>query len=252
MALDKDVIYLDDWQDLKDYTKQKADEVEKEKENRDVTKDYIGEQISDYEQKDAEREAADIARLEQKIEDISTGGGVDLTPYLKIADAETTYATKSEIPAPVDLTDYAKKTDIPDVTNFATKDELPDLTDYAKKSDIPDVSAFVTENEVDEKVATEIAKVVADAPEDFDTLKEMADYIASDKTKAVEIENAISNLSTNKADKTEIPDLTDYAKKSDIPDVTNFATKDELPVVPTLVSAFTKTTTSTIYEIEEA
>lgn len=261
MALDKDVIYLDDWQDLKDYTKQKADEVEKEKENRDVTKDYIGEQISDYEQKDAEREAADIARLEQKIEDISTGGGVDLTPYLKIADAETTYATKSEIPAPVDLTDYAKKSDIPSTDDFVTSEQMTDalsdkatisqvatvdqkvdainLEPYALKTDIPDVSAFVTESEVDEKVATEIAKVVADAPEDFNTLKEMADYIASDKTKAVEIENAISDLSTNKADKTEIPDLTDYAKKSDIPDVTNFATKDELPVVPTLVSAFT-------------
>lgn len=38
----------------------------------------------------------------------------------------------------------------------------------------------------------EIAKVVNNAPEDFDTLKEIADYIASDKTGAAEINNKLA------------------------------------------------------------
>ena len=43
-------------------------------------------------------------------------------------------------------------------------------------------------------VSEAIAEVVAKAPEDFDTLKEIADYIASDKTKAAEIEADLSTL----------------------------------------------------------
>ena len=43
-------------------------------------------------------------------------------------------------------------------------------------------------------VADAIARVVANAPEDLDTLKEIADYIASDKTGAAEVAAAISAL----------------------------------------------------------
>jgi hypothetical protein len=50
------------------------------------------------------------------------------------------------------------------------------------------------EGSIKNTVAKGIAKVVANAPEDLDTLKEVADYIASDKTKANEIEKAISDL----------------------------------------------------------
>ena len=45
------------------------------------------------------------------------------------------------------------------------------------------------------KIATdEVAKIIADAPEDFDTLKQVADYIAADKTRADELETTISGL----------------------------------------------------------
>lgn len=50
------------------------------------------------------------------------------------------------------------------------------------------------EGSIKKTVAEGIAEVVANAPEDLNTLKEVADYIASDKTKASEIEKAISNL----------------------------------------------------------
>ena len=41
-----------------------------------------------------------------------------------------------------DLSDYAKKSEIPDVSGFLT--EHQDLSDYAKKSEIPDVTGFLT------------------------------------------------------------------------------------------------------------
>lgn len=45
-------------------------------------------------------------------------------------------------------------------------------------------------------VADAVARVVAGAPEDLDTLKEIADYIASDKTGAAQMAAAISQLQT--------------------------------------------------------
>lgn len=53
------------------------------------------------------------------------------------------------------------------------------------------------EGSVDYKVAGAIAGVVASAPEDFDTLKEIADYIASDKTGATEINNKLAAHDTD-------------------------------------------------------
>ena len=47
---------------------------------------------------------------------------------------------------------------------------------------------------VKKTVADAVAKVVAGAPEDLDTLKEIADYIASDKTGAAQMSAAISRL----------------------------------------------------------
>ena len=49
---------------------------------------------------------------------------------------------------------------------------------------------------VSKTVADAVARVVAGAPEDLDTLKEIADYIASDKTGAAQLAAAISQLQT--------------------------------------------------------
>ena len=49
---------------------------------------------------------------------------------------------------------------------------------------------------VSKTVADAVARVVAGAPEDLDTLKEIADYIASDKTGAAQVAAAISQLQT--------------------------------------------------------
>lgn len=65
---------------------------------------------------------------------------------------------------------------------------------------------------VKKAVSDEIAKVVADAPEDFDTLKEMSDWISTHETSASAMNSAINDnksaitaLQIGKADKTEIP-----------------------------------------------
>lgn len=44
--------------------------------------------------------------------------------------------------------------------------------------------------------AEEVAKIVADAPEAYDTLKEIADYISSDTTRAAELSNKVNSNTT--------------------------------------------------------
>lgn len=51
--------------------------------------------------------------------------------------------------------------------------------------------------------AEEVAKIAADAPEAYDTLKEIADYIASDKKGAANLANRVSGLESGKVDKVE-------------------------------------------------
>ena len=100
-----------------------------------------------------------------------------------------------------------------------------------KVSELTNDSNYQTEEQVNNTVITEIAKVVADAPEDLNTLKEMSDWIAGHENDASAMNSAISDnktaitaLQTSKADKSEIPttiaeltDSSDYAKKTDIP-----------------------------------
>ena len=77
------------------------------------------------------------------------------------------------------------------------KADKTELEPLAKSADVTaEIAAAVeplaTKEEMTNAAAEAVAKVVAEAPEDFDTLKEVADYIASDKTKATEIENKLS------------------------------------------------------------
>ena len=80
---------------------------------------------------------------------------------------------------------------------IALKADKTELEPLAKSADVTaEIAAAVeplaTKEELTNAAAEAVAKVVAEAPEDFDTLKEVADYIASDKTKATEIENKLS------------------------------------------------------------
>lgn len=126
-----------------------------------------------------------------------TGGGTDVTEY---AYSKTETDSK--------LAEYAKTSDL---------DEYAKTTDVNSKQD--KLSFDGTYDAVTNKVATEktvtdkIAAVVANAPEDFDTLKEMSDWIASHKDSAAEMNSSI------KANTDTIRDIQNagYAKTSDIP-----------------------------------
>lgn len=129
----------------------------------------------------------------------SGGGSVDLSNYYTKAetDEQIQLAINSiEIPE-VDLTDYAKKSEIPDVSLFVTGEyvqnsinsSLPDLTPYAKTEDIPDVSGFIKE-----------------IPSEYVTDEEL----------------------TAKGYLTEHQSLEGYAKISDIPDVTPYQTQEQV------------------------
>ena len=130
------------------------------------------------------------------------------------ANAVTDKASKSDIDeaiAKIDLTGYAKKSDIPSLDNYATKDEIPsvegfiksgDLVDYAKKSDIPSLDNYATKDEI----------------------PSLDNYATKDELPSVEgfIKSG---------------DLVDYAKKSDIPSLDGYATKDEIPSVEGFLKA---------------
>ena len=106
--------------------------------------------------------------------------------YLKKADKE---ALQAEIDADVKVV-----TDLL-ASDYSTKAVADTL--YAGKAYENKVDTLVGEDadaSVRTIAASEVAKVVASAPEDFDTLKEIADWIASDSTGAAAMSNAIEAL----------------------------------------------------------
>lgn len=185
----------------------------------------------------------------------------DLTGYAKTADvnkeldtkadktALANYALKSELPAMPDLSAYAKvtalenyatkqaldayalKTDLPDLTGYAKKSDLPapvDLTAYTKKSDLPDISRLETQadhandvKKINETLETYAKK--SDLPS-TDGLETKADHEADvDKlNKALEAKADVSAIPA-------LPDMSQYALKTDLKnvDLTGYLTKDD-------------------------
>ena len=63
-----------------------------------------------------------------------------------------------------------------------------DINNKANTSDV------YTKTETDNKIISKVAEIVAGAPENFDTLKEMSDWIASHENSAAEMNSAIQAL----------------------------------------------------------
>lgn len=116
----------------------------------------------------------------------------------------------------------------------------------ARQSDVANVAAAVAalqslidvlnsdsnvDGSVSKTVADAIARVVAGAPEDLDTLKEIADYIASDKTGAAELAAAISALKTLTAGHTKSIEDLRIAKQDALVSGTNIKTINGVPVL---------------------
>lgn len=153
----------------------------------------------------------------------------DLSAYAKVTALEN-YATKQALNA------YALKTDLPDLTSYAKKTDLPapvDLTAYAKKSDLPDVSGLETQADHanDVKKINETLETYAKKSElpSTDGLETKADHKADiDKLNEALDSKADKTALDSKADKTALdsyalkkdvptsPDLTSYAKTADL------------------------------------
>lgn len=153
---------------------------------------------------------------------------ISLEQFKKEIDNKVADAVKSIHIDPstvnIDLSDYAKKTDIPVVPKIALDVDkrvlnidgkqisIPasvDLSQYAKKSDLPSVTY-----EPDKHTLTVDGQAV-DLPANVD----LSNYY----TKA-EIDNKLVNLNANKP-----VDLTAYVKKEDLAD---YARKSDIPAVP--------------------
>lgn len=59
-----------------------------------------------------------------------------------------------------------------------------------------DPDAYYTKPQTDAKITEKVAEIVADAPEDFDTLKEMSDWIDSHEDSAAAMNSAIQQNTT--------------------------------------------------------
>ena len=123
---------------------------------------------------------------ENKIDSISVNGSPVLIDENKNVDIT--------VPDAYDDTALVKR--VSDIeSDYATKDEIPTVP--SKVSELTNDSNYQTAEQVNSTVTTEIAKVVANAPEDFDTLKEMSDWIAGHENDVSAMNSAISDNKTN-------------------------------------------------------
>lgn len=180
---------------------------------------------------------------------------VDLSSYAKISYVDAKLALKanlSDIPQPIDtsnfalkseipnMSEYAKKSEIPSMENVATKDELPDMSNVATKDElfsgdyndlsnkptIPDTSNFALKTDIPsmDNVATK------------DEIPVIPEFKTINGTSIIGTGNITIEGGGQAYDDTEIRNLIagkqdagDYALKSELPDMSNVATKDELP-----------------------
>lgn len=105
------------------------------------------------------------------------------------------FALKKNLPAPVDLSGYALKSELPSLDGYAKLTDIPSLTGlvretelapYAKKSDLPDVS--------------ELAKT-----DTVDAVKTTAESALSNAEKAQSTADANSKALADKVDRSELP-----------------------------------------------
>ena len=137
-----------------------------------------------------------------------------------------------------ELSKKANNSDIPtkvsglqNDSNYQTDTDVATaLTPYAKSADVT------------KEITNKVAEIIADAPEDFNTLKEMSDWITNHENDASAMNSAIQDnksaitaLQTDKADKTEIPTIptnvseftNDAGYLTEHQDISNLVVKEE-------------------------
>lgn len=124
-------------------------------------------------------------------------------------------------------------TEIERLKSVKNYDDTEIKTELAKKANSTDVT---------KEISDKIAEVVSDAPESFNTLKEISDWISGHENDASAMnsaikdnKNAITTLQTDKADKTEIPTVptnvseftNDAGYLTEHQDISNLVIKEE-------------------------
>ena len=154
-----------------------------------ATIDYVDDEIEAL--KDVYAPKAEFEEVQKKVEEITSTGG---EPNVQ-SDWNTVDDT---------LDSFIKNK--PDLTVYATKEELNGAKDeinetitglsevYASKTVVETLVGEDTNKSARDIAAEEVAKVVADADADFDTLKEIADWILNDTTGAANMANDIAKL----------------------------------------------------------
>ena len=144
------------------------------------------------------------------------------------------------------LADYAKKSEIPDVSGFLTS--IPDeyvteaeldakgyltehqsLAEYAKKSDIPDVSGFLTEIPSEYVTDSELdAKGYLTSYTESDPIYTADKPNIALKSEIPTVPTKVSAFTNDAGYLTEHQDLSDYALKTEIPDVSAYQTEEQV------------------------
>lgn len=207
-----------------------------------ATKDEIPTKVSELENdKGYLTEHQDLTRYAKKtdLNGYATESWVQEQGYLTEHQDISGKADRSELEGYVKtntLNRYLKKTDMPDRSDIALKDEIPsieglasetwvqeqgyltehqDLSNYAKKSEIPDISGFVTRDEI----SSLEGYVSQDWVESQGYLTKHQDL--SEYTKKSYLYNYLTGYATEswvqeQGYLTEHQDLSDYAKTSDL------------------------------------
>lgn len=172
-----------------------------------------------------------VQELKKYIQDIMNGK-IDISQY----------ATKDELSSAVssiDLSGYAKKTEIPSLDAYALKGEIPSLDGYAKTTDIPSVEGLATKTYVDEN----IAKVATSGDIDLsnyvtkDTVYTKAQtdaLIPSVPSKVSQLENDSNYLSSIPEEYVTDTELNAKGYLTSHQDLSAYALKTEIPTVPSL------------------
>lgn len=189
-----------------------------------------------------------------EIDEKISGNKIDLTDYLKASDAEKEFAKKSELP---DMSDVAKKADVPTVAINTEKRTITlngesvsipdtvDLSGYAKADELPKV-----ELDAENRTITINGKALT-VPKEVDlsgyyTKSEVDDKLAKVASGGkVDLTGYLTKSEAGQtyATKAELPDMSKVATKDEIPsieglakegDLQNYAKKSDIPAVPDL------------------
>lgn len=153
----------------------------------DVDKNYVDTELA------KKANVSDIPSLDKYVTDEELTAKGYLTSHQDISGKVDKVKGKSLI----------ADTEIERLKSVKNYDDTEIKTELAKKANSTDVT---------KEISDKIAEVISDAPESFNTLKEISDWISGHENDASAMnsaikdnKNAITTLQTDKADKTEIP-----------------------------------------------